>query len=141
MSRTQIFISKKDHQILSYLIRGITSKSETLTRLRGELARAVIVDTHTAPRTSIGLNTWFELEDLDTGEREAYTLSLPADADLANSRLSVLTPIGVGILGYEQGDEVEWPTPGGMRHLKVLKVEGPKDPNDPGQNQGTRRSS
>lgn len=123
MSRTTIFLSKDDHRVLSHLINGITNKSEVITRLRGELARAIVLEFGSVPKTSIGLNSWFQLEDMDSGELEEYTLTLPAHADLDQQRLSILAPLGVGMLGYEQGDEVEWPTPGGIRRVKVLKVE------------------
>jgi hypothetical protein len=43
-------------------------------------------------------------------------------ADVAAQRVSVLAPIGTALLGYREGDEVERPTPGGLRRLRIEKV-------------------
>ena len=74
------------------------------------------------PLTAVGLNSRVEFTDLDTGERESHVLTLPAAADPDHARLSVLAPVGTALLGYREGDEIEWPTPGGIRRLKLLRV-------------------
>ncbi|HQY06476.1 MAG TPA: GreA/GreB family elongation factor, partial [Lacunisphaera sp.] len=90
--------------------------------LRGELARAIVLDATAVPATAVGLNSRVELEDLDSGERESYVLTLPSAADPDQARISVLAPVGTALLGYRVGDEIAWPTPGGIRRLKLLQV-------------------
>jgi regulator of nucleoside diphosphate kinase len=34
----------------------------------------------------------------------------------------VLAPVGTALLGYREGDVIEWPTPGGVRVLKIEKL-------------------
>jgi hypothetical protein len=34
----------------------------------------------------------------------------------------VLAPLGTALLGYREGDEVEWVMPGGLRRLRIEKV-------------------
>jgi len=46
----------------------------------------------------------------------------PTEADSAEGKISVLAPIGTAILGYRQGDTIEWPVPSGLRKLKVEEV-------------------
>ncbi len=122
MNNANIYISTHDHRQLSHLISGVVSKSGTIDRLRGELARAIVLEPSAVPANAVGLNSVVQLEDLDSGEREEYTLTLPATADPDKHRVSVLAPIGTGLLGYREGDEIEWPTPGGIRRLKLLRV-------------------
>jgi regulator of nucleoside diphosphate kinase len=62
------------------------------------------------------------VRDLGSGQDTVYTLVFPREADVNAGRLSVLAPIGTALLGYRQGDEIEWPVPGGLRRLKVMKV-------------------
>jgi regulator of nucleoside diphosphate kinase len=62
------------------------------------------------------------LEDADTHESATYTLVQPEHADFEAGRLSVLAPIGTAILGYREGDVVEWPVPAGVRRIRILKV-------------------
>ncbi|WPJ94683.1 GreA/GreB family elongation factor [Coraliomargarita algicola] len=122
MSTKNIYLSKDDHTVLNHLLRGLSAKIDTVFRLRAELSRAIVLDADEVPDEAIGLGSDVEIEDLDSGEREAYTLTLPAQSDFEQGRLSILTPIGAGLLGYEEGDEIEWPTPGGLRRIRVLRV-------------------
>jgi len=122
MKSKNIYISEHDHSVLNHLIRSLSPKIDTVFRLRGELGRALIVEDAYIPDEAIGLNSRVEIEDIDTGEIEKYTLTLPAQADFDQGRLSVLTPLGAGLLGYETGDEIEWPTPGGLRHIRIRNV-------------------
>ena len=34
----------------------------------------------------------------------------------------MLAPLGTALLGYRQGDEVEWLMPGGIRRLRIESV-------------------
>jgi len=122
MKNPDIYISTHDHRLLSHLISGVASKSGTIDRLRGELARAVVLEPTAVPTNAVGLNSLVRLQDLDTGEQEEYVLTLPAMSDPDKRRISVLAPIGTGLLGYREGDEIEWPTPGGVRRLRLLRV-------------------
>jgi Transcription elongation factor, GreA/GreB, C-term len=62
------------------------------------------------------------VRDLNSGIESSYTLVFPQDADIARSKISILVPIATVLLGYRGGDEIEWPTPGGRRRLKIVKV-------------------
>ena len=52
------------------------------------------------------------------------TLVFPDEADLASGKVSVMTPVGVALIGLSVGQSIEWRTPGGARSLTVLKVDG-----------------
>jgi len=62
------------------------------------------------------------VRDLNSGIESSYTPVFPQDADIAQSKISILVPIATVLLGYRGGDEIEWPTPGGRRRLKIIKV-------------------
>lgn len=89
--------------------------------LAGELRRAIIVAPDEIPADVITMNSRAQLVDLDTGETVIFTLVFPQDAYLAD-RISVLAPIGAGMLGYRVGDEFEWKVPDGLRRMKVARV-------------------
>ncbi|MGZ0656428.1 GreA/GreB family elongation factor [Coraliomargarita sp. W4R53] len=127
MSKNNIYLSKEDHRVLSHLLRGLSAKVDTVFRLRAELTRAIVLEADEVPDEAIGLGSQVEIEDIETGEREAYTLTLPSQSDFDQGKLSILTPIGAGLLGYEEGDEIEWPTPGGLRRIRVLSVHRTSD--------------
>jgi regulator of nucleoside diphosphate kinase len=49
-------------------------------------------------------------------------LSSPEQADIATGKISVLAPIGTGMLGYEVGDVFEWAVPAGARRLQIKEI-------------------
>ena len=73
-------------------------------------------------RGVVTMNSKVLLEDLDNRERMTVTLVFPADANADEGAVSVLAPVGTAILGYSEGDVVEWPVPDGVRRLKIRKV-------------------
>jgi regulator of nucleoside diphosphate kinase len=99
---------------------------ETLDVLEGELIRARIAEPAELPRDVVSLDSTVWFRDLDTGERERYTLVFPHQADVVRHRISVLAPIGTALLGFRLGDVVEWRVPQGNRRLEITKVSQPK---------------
>jgi regulator of nucleoside diphosphate kinase len=69
--------------------------------------------------------------DLTSGARHEWKLVFPAEADVSAQRISVLAPLGTALLGYGEGDEFEWEVPGGLRRIRVEKVQQPKAYNTP----------
>ena len=63
------------------------------------------------PPRIVTMNSTVVLRDLDTKEKETYTLVFPDAADIANDRLSVLAPVGTAILGERVDDVVGWRVP------------------------------
>jgi regulator of nucleoside diphosphate kinase len=93
-----------------------------LEELDGELDNADLVKSQEIPHDAITMNSTFRLRNLDTGEAVVYTLVFPGEADSANGKISVLAPIGSGVLGYRVGDVVEWPVPAGLKRLRVDEI-------------------
>jgi regulator of nucleoside diphosphate kinase len=119
-------ITEADFERLSTLLASefakVISPMEYLDDLRAELGRARIVRADKIPRNVVTMNSMVTLRDLETGEKETYTLVYPDQADIANDRLSVLAPVGTAILGQCVGDEIKWKVPSGWRRLKVQRI-------------------
>ena len=122
MNQSTLYLSTADYQLVSALLSGFSGKNAPVERLRGELARAVVLEATAVPPAAVGLNSRVLFEDLDSHEQEEYTITLPQAADPDQQRISVLSPIGTALLGFCEGSEVEWPTPGGLRRLRLLRV-------------------
>ena len=123
---TSIYITELDHNRLSGLIDRTRERNGTdreyLNKLEAELDRAEIVERKDIPRDVITMRSKVRLKDLVSGESNTYSLVFPTEADSAEGKISVLAPIGTAILGYRQGDTIEWPVPSGLRKLKVEEV-------------------
>lgn len=123
-----IYITAEDFQVLTQLVETRLRQNgakvpRSLEKLQDELKRAVILDSSALPPEVVSLHSHVRLRDLETGEVESWTLTHPDHADAAKERLSILAPVGTGILGFSEGDEVDWETPGGLRRLKIEQVE------------------
>lgn len=53
------------------------------------------------------------IADAQTGRRQTITLCYPADADAASGQVSVLSPVGLALIGMRVGATARWRTPGG----------------------------
>lgn len=125
MKKRNIIITVADHARLSDMIAfGRLSKAERdeARALKDELERAELVATDTVPPDVITMNSRAELLDLDTNERMEFTVVFPEEANLDEGKISVLAPVGTGMLGYRVGDTFEQRTPYGVRRLVVLAV-------------------
>jgi regulator of nucleoside diphosphate kinase len=94
-----------------------------LLALADELASAEVVEPERVPPDVVTMHSRVRVRDMVSGESASYTISYPSEADFDAGRLSVLAPIGTALLGYREGDVVEWPVPGGVRVLKIEKLE------------------
>ena len=121
-----IHITTQDQQRLQDLIAETAASGPRQQgdwkALAEELRRAVIVQPNEVPAEVITMNSRAELIDLETGEAVTFTLVFPQDSWLEEDKISVLAPIGAGMLGYRVGDEFEWRVPQGVRRMKVAKV-------------------
>ena len=124
MRENPIVVTDADARRLKGLLAAQASARDHahLQELSLELERAQVVDADRVPTDVITLHTRVRVLDLASGERTEYVLVLPTDADLAARRISVLAPLGTALLGYREGDELEWLMPGGLRRLRVERV-------------------
>src|ERR1051325_6538568 len=123
---TTIYITELDYNRLSGLIDRTRERDgsdrEYLNKLETELDRAEIVAPRDIPANVVTMRSQVRLRDLMSGESNTYSLVFPTEADFAKGKISVLAPIGTAILGYRQGDTIEWPVPSGMRKLKIEEI-------------------
>jgi regulator of nucleoside diphosphate kinase len=125
MKKRDIFITQYDLERLDDLIadkRATGEKSVYLNDLEKELERARIVESKDIPGDVITMNSKVRLKDLDTGEETVLFLVFPADANIEEDKISILAPVGTGMIGYRVGDVLEWEVPAGMRKLEVLEI-------------------
>lgn len=126
MNTAPLYFSLEDYTKLS-LLASATTRPGQLGELRSELNRSVVLDASALPAGVVRLGSTVELEDLASGEIETYTLVLPERSNVDARMLSVLAPIGTAVIGCLQGAEVAWPTPGGTRRLRIVRVGRPEE--------------
>jgi transcription elongation factor GreA len=100
----------------------LQEEQRRLERRATELERVLASAREIAPTAGgvVGLGSRVEVEE--EGEREAFQLVDPREANAAEGRISVVSPVGKALLGRSVGDEVMVPLPAGDRRLVVVSV-------------------
>ncbi len=122
-----IVVTRPDLERLRILIESARARRRWeemhLLALADELESAEVVEPDSVPPDVVTMRSRVRVRDMVSGEAATYTISYPVEANLEAGRLSVLAPIGTALLGYREGDVIEWPVPGGVRVLKIEKLE------------------
>jgi transcription elongation factor GreA len=93
--------------------------------LEDKLSRAKIIEDQDIPSDKIYIGAIVTLQDLDTEEEMKYMLVSPEESSYEDNKISILSPIGKGLLGHAEGEELEIEVPAGTLRYKVLKIERP----------------
>lgn len=123
MMETQISLSKGVYGLLKDHIRSNNKLSlRNKAQLEQELKNARILPAKTIPEDVVGINTSVQVRDVETSEVLSFELVAPSDAKIKNNKVSVLSAIGLALIGYEVGEEVSWEFPEGFKTYKIEKV-------------------
>jgi regulator of nucleoside diphosphate kinase len=88
-----------------------------------EIERAELHDTDTLPADVVILGSQVAFVDENTSQMRTVTLVLPAHANIAEGRISILTPMGAALYGLAAGDSIDWPDlDGHSRRIKIARV-------------------
>lgn len=117
-------ISNTDYNTLKSLIANYPPqlKSKEVGQLIAELRRADIVADNELDPDVVRLNSCFEAEDLAINKTWKLTLTLPAQANIKEQKISVFSPLGIALIGFKKGMTIQWAMPGGLKRIKILNV-------------------
>lgn len=123
--RPPIHILESDYDLIAGLaLRIERSRPELARLLLEEIDRAEMHSDGDLPQNVVRLGSEVDFLDEGTGERRRVRLVLPDEADIGQGRVSILTPVGAGLIGLSTGQTIDWPTADGRsRMLKILSVE------------------
>lgn len=119
-----VFVSE-DHERLSRLAFVVSRNMPDVSEyLKDELDRATVVDDEDIQPTVVTMGTTVTFRDEETQDVRRITLVYPDDADISEGKISVMTPVGVALIGLQEGHSIYWFTRSGKpRILTVLKAE------------------
>jgi len=122
-TKRTIYITRYDRQRLEDQLVELDKESrKDLQSLEVELNRAKIVDSKEVPPDVVTMNSRLMYRDLEDDSEEQVTLVFPSDADINRKKMSVFSPLGTALLGYAEGDTLEWQVPGGRRKIRIEKI-------------------
>lgn len=91
--------------------------------LLGEIERATLHEAADIPPDVVTMNATVEFIDEANGADRTVQLVYPKGADISRGRISILTPVGAGLIGLRQGQSIVWPDrEGHERRLTIVRV-------------------
>ena len=114
---TGVYDLIKDH------IRREKSTPKEQEILKLQLKNAKQLTRKNLPLDVVTVDARVTIKNLLTNEEEVYTLVAPDRAKRRNSTESILSTIGLALVGCRVGDEVYWDFEEGMKKMQILKVE------------------
>ena len=94
-----------------------------INELEDVLARADVFDTSKMSGDTVKFGASVILEDEESGDEKHYQIVGDQEADIAQGRISISSPIARALIGKEEGDSVEVAAPKGARSYQILKVQ------------------
>ncbi|WP_151983209.1 nucleoside diphosphate kinase regulator [Rhizobium sp. EC-SD404] len=124
-----ITVTRQDHDRLSRLVDRCTNV-EVASFLAAELDRARIVDQPRRSRGFVRMGSSVRFSS-DLGEERVVTLVFPGNADIAEGKVSILSPIGAALVGLTVGQSIHWTGPDGRVHRLTVTAVEPAQAEDP----------
>ncbi|APR54157.1 nucleoside diphosphate kinase regulator [Sphingomonas koreensis] len=126
-TRPQIHMIDTEAERLSELAMNIEAAMPQVSELL--LRETTRARTHRAagiPADVVTMGAEVEYRDEASGVTRTVILAWPQDADIAAGRISILTPIGAGLIGLREGQQILWPDRDGReRDLTIVRVSQP----------------
>jgi regulator of nucleoside diphosphate kinase len=117
----------------SDLIAGLALRAEhanpvVAAMLLEEIDRAELHAPETMPTGRVMLNSNVMFIDERTRQLREVQLVLPGQANIAEGRISIMTPMGAALYGLAAGDSIEWPDlQRNSRQIRIVRVEPPDE--------------
>lgn len=124
---TAICLTDHDLKRLRHLIADLTRQARGMQpgvdALEEILDLGRIVPPQDIPRDIVTMNSKVVFEDLESREQREAVIAYPQDADPQSGKISVLSPVGIALLGLAAGTETELPLPHGrLARIRIREV-------------------
>jgi regulator of nucleoside diphosphate kinase len=111
MIHKKIYITEKDkariQQMMLYCDLFSEQDQKILRKLNYDVSHGQVVLEDDMPQDVVGIHSEVELKEIIWNIGFTITLVFPEDVDKGENRISVLTSIGMSLLGARTGDLVE----------------------------------
>lgn len=122
----KLIITKQDYQLLkSYLIKIQAAPGSGINKLKHMLQGlnpAALPEPTEVPSDVITMNSQVKIEFQGTQKTEAMYVVYPDQADAAQRRISIFSPLAMALLGRRQGDRVSVSTPSRTVNIQIDRI-------------------
>lgn len=93
-----------------------------IAMLKAKIVDARIIDQSSVSTDEVQILTKVRIRQVKTGAEKVYTLVTEGEANSAEGKISVTTPIAKGLLGKKVGDVAEVVVPAGVMQFEILEI-------------------
>lgn len=127
MKTEQLMIVQKEMELLKKHLKDSNLSEYNKQKLLDELKSAKVLREDELPEDAVCINSTVEIQENISGQKFTFEIVLPAEANMKKQKISVFAPIGIALLGYRVGSEVQWEMPNGMKTFTILSVNQNKE--------------
>ena len=123
IQRRERVLTELDHVRLATLSSRVPGPDRSASaRIDAVLDEASVVPSRGVAPDIVTMYSQVMLRFPDDGVRRKLVLCYPGDADARLGRISVLSPIGLGLLGQRVGSAVRWTSPDGSHRIAEVEA-------------------
>jgi transcription elongation factor GreA len=93
-----------------------------IAKLETVLANARVIREEDVDTSKVGLLTKVKIKNLKNGMEVTYTMVSEEEANLKEGRVSIKSPIGMGLMGKKVGEKAQVEAPVGKMEFEVLNI-------------------
>jgi transcription elongation factor GreA len=100
----------------------LTKLGQRIVEIESKLSRARIIEDQNIQRDKVYIGATVKLKDLDENDEFEYIIVDKEEANPAERKISIQSPLAQGLLGHKEGDKVDVTLPSGVLRLEILKI-------------------
>ncbi|MBC7826350.1 MAG: transcription elongation factor GreA [Chitinophagaceae bacterium] len=93
-----------------------------IKKMEADYASARVLIAENVDTSKVSIMTKVKITNMKTKKQVTYQIVSEMEADLKQSKISITSPIGRGLLGKEAGDVVDVEVPAGMLKFKIEDI-------------------
>lgn len=121
-NETPIVITRGIYDLLKTFINKNKLSKHNEEKLDEELKYAQQLLRRDIPSNIVDLDKKVVVKELESGQEVEYKFVRPQKAKKKHNTISILSPIGVALIGYAEGAELSWEMPEGVKSYKIMGV-------------------
>ena len=94
-----------------------------IAKLENDVANARVLDKTDMDISTVHLLTKATIKNMENGVQVTYAVVSESEADLAEKKISVASPIGKALLGKSIGEIAEVQAPNGITHFEIIDIQ------------------
>jgi transcription elongation factor GreA len=93
-----------------------------IAQLEMAMTNVRILDEKEIDDSKVSILTTIKVKNIKANKEFTYKMVSEIEADFKTGKLSVISPIGKGLLGHKKGEKVAIQTPAGIMEYQILEI-------------------